>query len=301
MDIIAATPLEPVAEPPLQLSRSYVGYLCSEDQEDFIAAKLYIKQVLPRELDVQHSWKKQSRGTTDRLLLKILDIFPAFKKYSKAWPVQYYSYQRFAQIRARLRLEGRLSKRCFLRSVADSEAARSDPTRTQPPRERNTQRPSSTVISTNSFLAGGPGTSQGADPGSSTQTRGIPHLVLPASNTARASEDPTLVGCSGAVPQRPVEKTNETAATSQAANGEQELLEFLTSMDKSFAYLQERFRLAGLTSKARLQIMARWPPAEIDEFLHGTLRLSAFERKVGMLPHVEAPTLSPSCRRCIPV
>ncbi|KAJ2995720.1 hypothetical protein NUW54_g7337 [Trametes sanguinea] len=181
MDTPVATTLEPVAEPPLKRSRSYVSHLCGEDQDDFRAAKLYIKQVLPRELDVQHSWKKQTRGATDRFLLKILDIFPVFKKYSKAWPLQYYSYQRFAQMRATLRVSGRLPKGCS-RTVADIETTPSDPTR-EPPRERNIRNPGGDVsvimLQSDSFLAGDSSTPQGDSPSSSTQSHDISHRLVP--------------------------------------------------------------------------------------------------------------------------
>lgn len=62
--------------------------------------------------------------------------------------------------------------------------------------------------------------------------------------------------------------------------GEQEVLRFLLSMDGTFAPLLDHFRLAGITSKARLLTMAQWTSAEKEEFLTKEIRMNGFERKM---------------------
>ncbi|KAI9063410.1 hypothetical protein FKP32DRAFT_712631 [Trametes sanguinea] len=101
MDSPAPAPLELIAEPPHRLDRSYVGYLFPGDQEDFAIAKLHIRNVLPKELDMERTWKKQAVGATARFLEKMLDAFPTFKKYVKAWPLLYYSFQSLGYLRKR--------------------------------------------------------------------------------------------------------------------------------------------------------------------------------------------------------
>ncbi|OSD01830.1 hypothetical protein PYCCODRAFT_480363 [Trametes coccinea BRFM310] len=196
-----------------------------------------------------------------------MDAFPAFKKYRKAWPLQYYSYQRFCQCRTGLRKQGRLSKQC-LRSSADTGTATRSQARSLPGGERDIRLSNRTNTAPYSRPSGGPNTF--------AQGRANHQWVSSASRASRVSETPTLVG-SGSVSQRATRKTKNISSSQMA---DDEVLDFLTSMDQSFACLLERFQLAGLTIKARLQLMARWTPREIDEFLHGTLWLSAFERKV---------------------
>ncbi|OSD01832.1 hypothetical protein PYCCODRAFT_480488 [Trametes coccinea BRFM310] len=75
-------------------------------------------------------------------------------------------------------------------------------------------------------------------------------------------------------------KTARVAVTGPLAGGEQDVLEFLVAADRSFASLLERFRLAGLTSRARLEALAKWAREERDMFLVRELRLSAFEQKL---------------------
>ncbi|CDO74119.1 hypothetical protein BN946_scf185043.g169 [Trametes cinnabarina] len=217
-----SSPLDPIAEPPYGL---------------------FIRKAIVQDLDVRYSWKKQPPGATNQLIDKILDAFPTFKKYIRAWPVQYYSYQSLCYWRSKPEHQGpRRRLRYSARTCLSAESARVSPA--------HDLRASVDIMP--------------------TSARGLDLRIV------RASEEPTLVGPST---HYSVE-TAQSAAKVKPVNCEQEVLEFLVAIDMSLAYLHDRFVLSGLTSKGRLQIMARWAPREVDEFLFRVLQLSEFERKL---------------------
>ncbi|KAL7282058.1 hypothetical protein ACG7TL_003526 [Trametes sanguinea] len=107
--------------------------------------------------------------------------------------------------------------------------------------------------------------------------------VLDLEDEGRTGKKDAADGGGTLTPQKansPATKTARVAVTGPLAGGEQDVLEFLVAADRSFASLLERFRLAGLTSRARLEALAKWAREERDMFLVRELRLSAFEQKL---------------------
>ena len=64
-----------------------------------------------------------------------------------------------------------------------------------------------------------------------------------------------------------------------ARQDDKEVFDFLCDIDATFAYLLDRFRTAGLTSRVRLATLGRWRAADVDEFLANEVRLTPFERR----------------------
>lgn len=64
------------------------------------------------------------------------------------------------------------------------------------------------------------------------------------------------------------------------SNGEQEILDFLLSINRTLGYLLDRFVSAGIQSKAQLHVAVQWPKEERDVFFRTEVRLSPFEWKV---------------------
>ncbi|KAL7282056.1 hypothetical protein ACG7TL_003523 [Trametes sanguinea] len=234
---------------------------------------LHIRTVLPNELDLTRTWKKQAVGATDRFLVKMLEAFPTFKKYVKAWPLLYYSYQSLGYLRKRPEFQ---AQRRWSRYFASAGVPA--PQRMLRPPHEHTQ-----VVQGQA----------GIMPPAPSPNLVIPCLANnvsspfpifpppePAMNIADTlNEGPNLLDCGGSATQGSGTVVNE-GVPYQVASGEQEIVRFLIAVDQTFAYLLDRFRLAGLTSNARLQTLAHWPPAEIEEFLRSKLQLSAYEHKM---------------------
>lgn len=64
------------------------------------------------------------------------------------------------------------------------------------------------------------------------------------------------------------------------SNGEQDILDFLLSINRTLGYLLDRFVSAGIQSKAQLLVAVQWPKEERDVFFRTEVRLSPFEWKV---------------------
>ncbi|KAJ2973129.1 hypothetical protein NUW54_g12122 [Trametes sanguinea] len=265
-DSPAPTPLEPIAEPPHRLDRTYVG-----TSFPGIARTLQSQRnVLPKELDMERTWKKQAIGATDRFLEKMLDAFPTFKKYVKAWPLLYYSYQSLGYLRKRPEYQ---AQRRWSRYFASPGV----------PAPQPMLRPLCDHLPA---IQGSAGPTQPTAP--------LPNLVIPypvpspfpvfpplenTMNISALSGGPILQYGEHSPTQAPITVVNE-GVPYQMGSSEQEIVGFLIAVDPTFAYLLDRFRLAGLTSNARLHTLARWPQNEIEEFLRGKQQLSAYEHKM---------------------
>lgn len=70
------------------------------------------------------------------------------------------------------------------------------------------------------------------------------------------------------------------AKRSPLAAGRGEVLSFLLEIDDSLGYLLNRFIAAGVTSRARILMLAAWSGTERERFLRVDVRLNAFERNV---------------------
>ncbi|KAM5532727.1 hypothetical protein V8D89_013619, partial [Ganoderma adspersum] len=57
------------------------------------------------------------------------------------------------------------------------------------------------------------------------------------------------------------------------SNGEQDILDFLLSINRTLGYLFDRFVSAGIQSKAQLLVAAQWPQEERDVFFRTEVRL----------------------------
>ncbi|KAJ3002149.1 hypothetical protein NUW54_g6003 [Trametes sanguinea] len=271
-DSPAPTPLEPIAEPPHRIDRTYVGYLFPGDREDFAIAKVSLRLDVEWSYDMERTWKKQAIGITDRFLEKMLDAFPMFKKYVKAWPLLYYSYQSLGYLRRRPAFQ---AQRRWSRYFASPAA----------PAPQHMLRPSP-LCEHLPAIQGSAGPTQPTAP--------LPNLVIPypvpspfsvfpplenTMNISALSGGPILQYREHSPTQAPITVVNE-GVPYQMASSEQEIVGFLIAVDPTFAYLLDRFRLAGLTSNTRLHTLTRWPQDEIEEFLRGKLQLSAYEHKM---------------------
>lgn len=104
--------------------------------------------------------------------------------------------------------------------------------------------------------------------------------TAPARQAQRVQQSTSAAAtaAAGAAPSR--EATQPVVIVNDLAPGEQEVLRFLLGVDGTFASLVNHFRLAGITSKARLFTLAQWASAEKEEFLTKEVRLNGFERKL---------------------
>ncbi|KAI0637724.1 hypothetical protein C8Q77DRAFT_1205863 [Trametes polyzona] len=106
-------------------------------------------------------------------------------------------------------------------------------------------------------------------------------------NVAPITSEATVETTTPASPASPLmtridpSRLGTSVAASLASNEPWDAVErFLIALDPTFGPLADRFKVAGITNKARLLAFAGWASYERDEFLAKELRLDAFERKV---------------------
>ncbi|KAI0676782.1 hypothetical protein C8Q78DRAFT_987358 [Trametes maxima] len=88
-----------IPPPATKFGRSYIGYIQPEDRETFEEAKVLMRELLPKELNIKRSWSLQKAQATERLVDHVVEYYPVFRKYEDAWPVMYYCYQRLGCLR----------------------------------------------------------------------------------------------------------------------------------------------------------------------------------------------------------
>ncbi|KAI0334850.1 hypothetical protein GY45DRAFT_1367300 [Cubamyces sp. BRFM 1775] len=256
-----------IPKPPKGLNRRYTGFLHPDDLPKFIQAKLFIKKLVGGLLNINVCWGSQDPRAVERLKEEILKEFPAFAKYEAAWPVMYYAYQQLGE---------------FRRGVDPSLK-----------RQSQRYRPSGCLPEHASAMRA---------PESGCARYGVDGMEAGARAEHAATADKTDNNQrgAGACPRAPPNTTmghgtpaNDSQTPSQgeaynrrllvtvdlARQDDKEVFDFLCGIDGTFAYLLDRFRTAGLTSRVRLATLAQWRTADVDEFLANEVRLTPFERR----------------------
>ncbi|KAI0334849.1 hypothetical protein GY45DRAFT_1054052 [Cubamyces sp. BRFM 1775] len=270
---------ELVPEPPYGRNRSFMGFIRPGDLPKYMQAKDVIKRLVRNILDASVSWRFQEAHAVERLKAKILRLFPMFKEYEGAWPMMYYAYQKLGDMRRCLdwrekgpmgrRVSARiLSKRCICGAKMGATRASGcavvqvGATGIEPPAMVEDLTAATDEHGANDRQRG-TACLHGAAPSGPSAATGI-----------RSSSRPDR----GEGPYSPSGK-RLAAMIELAKQDERDVLDFLCGVSGTFAYLFDRFRVAGLTSRARLVALARWNAVDLEAFLASEVRLSAFERK----------------------
>ncbi|RPD62014.1 hypothetical protein L226DRAFT_76414 [Lentinus tigrinus ALCF2SS1-7] len=228
-----------IPEPPNGTLRAYGGYIREPHRDDYEAAKLFIRELVRKELDVQLAWSQQ-KATARRIVFTVIASYPVFLKYANKWPILYYAYQSHCRFRTEARREGRVSARRKVRvpigcGVPSSTYPRSPGSQTTVPTTLPSRPPC--------YPSQGLPTTQTLHVESSDRDRGADH----ASMTFR---------------------------------GRKEVEMFLQTLPLQLGALTDRFVSAGLSSQARLQIMAQWTVADQETFLRREVSVDAFVSKL---------------------
>ncbi|KAJ3002420.1 hypothetical protein NUW54_g5858 [Trametes sanguinea] len=269
-----------------------------DDLADFQHMKSYVRSVIGERLDIEITWSRQHDQATERLFADVLQKYPMFAAYKDRWPVRFYCQQAFGELRRRT---------CGKRSQQRRDRATEKPIPRAPggcsESIRLATRRSSRLVSTMGLRTSS---------GSAREARAmiVCNTNLPSSQHHAAARSGTGVG-GEVVPahhsqcpvvslasaahhrkdsangdryaiSRVLETTSSLSivVTNQLSGGEQDVLAFLISVDRSLAGLFDRLRFAGITSRDRLEALAKWPPEEREMFLLRELRVSAYEQKL---------------------
>ncbi|KAH9894185.1 hypothetical protein C8Q73DRAFT_507189 [Cubamyces lactineus] len=257
-----------VPKPLRGLKRMYSGSIRPDDLPKFIEAKLRIKRLVGAILNINVCWGSQEKHDIGRLQEEILKDFPIFAEYEGAWPVMYYAYQQLGDYRRtidpslkRYSKPRRLSVRLPAQASSKGCGGRQNGPAMRAPgcaRGNVNARTSGEDIA----RAGKTNANQRdaacprAHPDSTTTSQ------VPLANFGHQTHNKRLVG-----------------TVDLTGRDDKDVFEFLCGIDSTFAYLLDRFRMAGLTSKMRLTTFAKWSATDVDEFLTSEMRLTPFERK----------------------
>ncbi|KAI0637726.1 hypothetical protein C8Q77DRAFT_1087486 [Trametes polyzona] len=273
---------EKIPEPPNRNARSYVRFVRPEDAPDFLQAKALIRKILPEELDVERSWSSQDKGVTKRFIDKIVEVYPTFARYKEAWPILYQCYRDLGELRRNLgpqykaprRPRKRLSLAGSYRSKASRITGAAGSSRIAPfrpacsPAENRT--PTQGCGKTGCEIA--PMADKPREEGTCADVRrpeAAPDNVVSLSPENVNIAQPSHQG-----------STVRLTIDENTPPGEQEVLRFLATLNRTFTSLLERFRLAGITSHERLLGLAQWESHERDYFLARDVRLDPFEQRM---------------------
>ncbi|KAI9063407.1 hypothetical protein FKP32DRAFT_1603601 [Trametes sanguinea] len=230
--------------------------------------KLYVRSVIGERLDIEVTWSRQHERATERLFADVLQKYPMFAAYKDRWPVRFYCQQAFGELRRTMR--GKRShqrKNCATeKPISRAPGGCSESTRLATRRSSRLHH----AAARSSTVGGGE-----VVPAHHSQCPGVSlasaaHRHKDSANGDRYTNSRVL-GTTSSL---------SIVVTSQLAGGEQDVLGFLISVDRSLAGLFDRLRFAGITSRDRLEALAKWPPEEREMFLLRELRVSAFEQKL---------------------
>ncbi|KAH9853857.1 hypothetical protein C2E23DRAFT_97739 [Lenzites betulinus] len=246
-----------VPRPRGKLRERYATSVLREDLRCFESVKKLIRRILLEELDITRVWTQQDEESKRRLIDRVVTTYPVFAKYEDAWPVSSYCHQHLSELR-------RTSRRRTANSPATS----------------NLRGASGCTASSSAY-------NDGADLHTTKKT-----LVGDRVHPRVASvELPGPTRCpftrrkDPAVDEAPTPPSGTTTArrlviTQTLTQNDEEVLEFLMSVDKSFGHLLDQFRRAGLTSRHRLLKMMEWSVAARAKFLSKHLLLDPFEQQM---------------------
>ncbi|KAI0643718.1 hypothetical protein C8Q79DRAFT_151106 [Trametes meyenii] len=247
-----------IPPPATGIGRSYVRYVRPEDRGTFEEAKILMRELCPRELNIKRRWGLQQMQATERLIARVVERYPVFKKYEGAWPVMYYCYKHFSHLRRpfakRMNVDNLRSQ---VEAVACYGRLLNPLSRTR--RASKLQVPAPNECSIDSEP---PATTNPQEPWGE------------AGNEKDDTSVPDLLNC----PSSQLSSTDTLSSSSSSASSS--VLDFLVALDGSLASMLDRFRFAGITDTARLRSLAQWPAPEQELFLAKDLGLNAFERRM---------------------
>ncbi|KAI0662969.1 hypothetical protein C8Q70DRAFT_1050674 [Cubamyces menziesii] len=275
---------ELIPEPPHGRNRSYTGFIRPDDLPKYIQAKDIIKRLVRNILNINVSWRFQDGRSVERLRAKILRQFPMFKDYDQAWPVMYFAYQKLGDFRRCLdwKEKGPMRRRVSARI------------RNKQPCPRCSGGVQAGAIRASGYAVvqdGVAGTEAGlaSNAVATADERAANDRQRSPAHIGRVNAPSGSSNATGAHSFSRPDHSSEghkslsgkrlAAMIELAKQDEKDVLDFLCGISGTFAYLLDRFRVAGLTSRARLVAMAGWNAVDVDAFLISEVRLSGFERK----------------------
>ncbi|TFK85890.1 hypothetical protein K466DRAFT_664168 [Polyporus arcularius HHB13444] len=244
-------PLKPqlIAEPPSGRTNTFAHYIPERHRVDFEAAKNLIRELVRKKLNVRLPWTEQKTAASRDLLASVILSYPVFLEYAHKWPVMFYAYQTHCRWRTEARRDGIISrKRTGTRNASSNRATeeKASDSRGHP----STRRPSSRIPA--------------ATP---TELRDIAR-TYPERVTNRTATTPSTNTHADFASQVPI------------TTGSKEVEAFLRSLPLQCGALADQFLSAGLNSRARLEVMARWTVADQEMFLRREVNLDAFMSKL---------------------
>ncbi|RDX53051.1 hypothetical protein OH76DRAFT_1480090 [Lentinus brumalis] len=245
-------PLKPqlIAEPPCGRTNSFARYVPERHRVDFEAAKILIRELVPKKLNVTLLWTEQKPTARRDLLASVISSYPVFLEYAHKWPVMFYAYQIHCRWRTEARRDGIISrKRTRTRNASSNRTAEDNGSDGRG--HASTRRPSSSRI-------------PAATP---TELRDIAK-TYPERVTNRTATTPSINTHADFASQVPI------------TTGSKEVEAFLRSLPLQCGALADQFLSAGLNSWARLEVMARWTVADQEMFLRREVNLDAFMSKL---------------------
>ncbi|KAI1792992.1 hypothetical protein LXA43DRAFT_1004173 [Ganoderma leucocontextum] len=231
---------------PRYYSRSFTHRIQPCDMDHFNAVKVLIRDTIMKFLDCSRPWKEQNKAAISALTSVVASGSPMFDQYEDSWPILYYCYHHFHHRRSQFKradqTKRRSPRKCRARRAIGSEQPVLSETRTKK----------------------GKGRKENPRPGTSTSLEDEPLSIIQSEQSLPAASDQC-----GSNPVRPRSNFDE-----------QDILDFLLSMNRALGYLLDRFISAGIESKAQLLVAAQWPRDERDIFFRTEVRLSPFQWKI---------------------
>ncbi|OSD01833.1 hypothetical protein PYCCODRAFT_1478260 [Trametes coccinea BRFM310] len=262
--------LIPVPVPRQKARDVFARYIRAEHLADFQHMKLYTRSIIEEQLDKKLIWTRQDKQAVEGLVADVLQRYPAFASYENSWPIRFYGQHAFQELRRKKRCRSSNGQRSHHAARKPPAHASGDCCASKRVEVRRSSRLASRHAAANS--------SMGEEEEVSTSRSRCP-MVRPAS-AALPRKDTANRGRYAI--SRASEATSgvRIVVMGQLTGGEQDVLGFLIGVDRSLASLLDRFRYAGITSRDRLEHVARWTPEEREMFMLRELRVSAYEQKL---------------------